>query len=163
MIVYNKEDRNFKIPNGIGNLNITINEDETTLTEELLKINSEIENINEDIDVLEGRVIDLENNNSTGGGGSSVVRIVAMDEILSVEDFNRIFDNPNNEVFELQFKYSSNDNYKTFTILTKEYDSTLGIKTIIFFDFMQRYKFLKYSFDDTTIYMGSTTIDSNPE
>lgn len=80
MIVYNKDDKSLEIPNGIGNLNLTINSggggDTPDLSnyattqyvdEEILKVNNEIGTINEDIDVLEGRVIDLENN----GGGSS--------------------------------------------------------------------------------------------
>lgn len=78
MIVYNKEDKEIKIPNGIGNLNLVVNQegelpdltDYATITyvnEEVLKLNNEIENINEDIDVLEGRIIDLEENGGTGG------------------------------------------------------------------------------------------------
>lgn len=79
MVIYNKDDKSLEIPNGLGNLSITINEgggETPDLTnyattsyvdEEILKVNSEIETINEDINVLEGRIIDLENN----GGGSS--------------------------------------------------------------------------------------------
>lgn len=79
MVIYNKDDKSLEIPNGLGNLSITINEgggETPDLTnyattsyvdEEILKVNSEIETINEDIDVLEGRIINLENN----GGGSS--------------------------------------------------------------------------------------------
>lgn len=119
------------------------------------------EYIDNNIERLENRIDELENNGGgSSGGNSSVVRIVAMDEILSVGDFNRIYHNTNNELFELQFQYSNNNNIKTFTILTKEWDSSMGIETIICFDFMKRYKYLKYSFDDTTIYMESSSIDS---
>lgn len=75
MVIYNKDDKSLEIPNGIGNLNLVVNQENDLLNyattsyvdEEILKVNSEIETINEDIDVLEGRIIDLENN----GGGSS--------------------------------------------------------------------------------------------
>lgn len=82
MIVYNKEDKEIKIPNGIGNLNLVVNQEgdlsnyATTqyVDEEILKVNSEIEGIGEDIDVIDGTLIDIEEritsieeNGGTGG------------------------------------------------------------------------------------------------
>lgn len=77
MLIYNKEDKNITIPNGIGNLNLVVNQENdlsnyaTTqyVDEEILKVNNEIETINEDIDVLEGRIMDLENNGGSSEGG----------------------------------------------------------------------------------------------
>ena len=84
MIVYNSNDKELKVPQGIGNINLTINESGETpdlsnyattqyVDEEILKVNNEIGTINEDIDVLEGRIMDLENNGGSSEGGNDVV------------------------------------------------------------------------------------------
>lgn len=136
MVIYNTEEKELRIPEGLGNLNLTINEGNNAdlseyakteyVDEEILKVNAEIENINEDIDVLEGRVIDLENNGgSGGGGGSNVVYIYAQwDNNLSEEQWLEIVENYPNKIYKIVL------NAQSFEENGKEYKAETVVEVV---------------------------------
>lgn len=108
MIVYNSNDKELKVPQGIGNINLTINESGETpdlsnyattqyVDEEILKVNNEIGTINEDIDVLEGRVIDLENN--SGSSGENVL-VVSTFDYTNLNNAVTVFKKGGNVIFK---------------------------------------------------------------
>lgn len=106
----------------------------------------------DDYRYLNERIDNLENNGGGTGGGSSVVRITAENEILSVEDFNRIYNNVNNEVFEICLQYTNKEDNIIITIIKKESIADYGIKNIVGYVDTTMYKWIKYSFDDNITY-----------
>lgn len=116
----------------------TLNQAKNYTDTEVLKLDTELENINEDIDVLEGRIIDLENN-----GGSSNPPII-IDLGIAVEP---------NLVLSKEEMIMIADNYMLRDIIIKSKTSST-INDERYFKVINVQDYRKGGYDRIVVYVG---------